>query len=212
MKSKEDVLLKKIKPFIIDKDVLDIGCVEHSLNNKNKERIWVHDFLKRNCRTLTGIDILKKDVQILRKEGYEVCVMNAETFSFKKKFEIIFAGELIEHLSNPGLFLQQCKKHLEKKGILILTTPNAFNFYRLVLSFLRGNNNPPVNNEHVCWYSPKVLKTLLERYNLEIFKTEYVDYPFLSPRMDVHISNFFSKFFPKLKETMILFIRIKNEN
>jgi len=35
----KDGVLLTILPYIKDKEVLDIGCVEHDLERKNKERI-----------------------------------------------------------------------------------------------------------------------------------------------------------------------------
>src|SRR3989344_3969940 len=109
-----DGVLKTIYPIVKGKDVLDVGCIEHDLDRKNKERIWVHDFLRENAKNVTGIDILEDDIKKLKWQGYDVHCMNAEKFNFNKKFDVIFAGELIEHLSNPGLFLEKCKKHLKK--------------------------------------------------------------------------------------------------
>ena len=196
-------------PYIKNKAVLDIGCVEHDIRNKNKKRIWVHDFLKEHTKHVIGIDILKKDIEILKKQGYDIYYQNAETFKFNKKFDVIFAGELIEHLSNPGLFLEKCRKHLKKNGLLILTTPNAFGLHRLIRSFLKLNSNTPVNNEHTAWFSPTVMATLLGRYGFKIVKMDYADYPYFKCGLDERISNFLSNFFPKLKETMIIFSRKK---
>jgi 2-polyprenyl-3-methyl-5-hydroxy-6-metoxy-1,4-benzoquinol methylase len=70
---------------------------------------WLHGVLKRNFDTVIGIDI-SEEVLELRKYGYEVYVVNAEDFDLDRKFETIVVGELIEHLSNPGKFLECAKK------------------------------------------------------------------------------------------------------
>src|SRR3989344_2076395 len=106
MDNKKDDILRALLPEIENKKVLDVGCVEHDIKNKNKERIWVHDFLRKHTKQVIGIDILKKDIDILRKQKYDVHFQNAESFHFDEKFDVIFAGELIEHLSNPGVFLR----------------------------------------------------------------------------------------------------------
>ncbi len=203
-----DGVLKTIYPHIKDKDVLDIGCVEHDINRKHKERIWVHDFLKQNANHVTGIDILKKDVDILKKQGYDVYCQSAENFKFNKKFDVIFAGELIEHLSNPGLFLESCKKHLKKDGILIITTPNAFSLGRFFYILKDFTNDPNVNDEHTLWYSPQVLKQLLERYNLKIKEISFTDYPLLKPTIkNRFVNNLCFIFGDKFRETMIVLIK-----
>ena len=202
-----DPVLKIIYPYIKNKEVLDIGCIEHDIKYRNVNRSWVHDFLRKYAKEVIGIDILEEDIKILQKEGYNVYLQNAEEFSFDKKFDVIFAGELIEHLSNPGLFLERCYLHLRDNGVLIITTPNAFNLHRLCLSLVRLNNNPPLNIEHTFWFSPTVITSLLNRHNFRAFKIVYVDYPYKNPRMDFKMFNLLSKPFQDLKETMILVSR-----
>lgn len=76
--------------------------------------------------------------------------------------ELIIAGEVIEHLSNAGHFLDL----LYDVGVqVILTTPNARSAAGLQHNS-QGIEN--VNKEHVAWYSYHTLKVLTERHG---FKT-----------------------------------------
>jgi 2-polyprenyl-3-methyl-5-hydroxy-6-metoxy-1,4-benzoquinol methylase len=188
-RTKKDGVLRGIVSYIVNKDILDIGCVEHSLKNKNKDRIWVHDFLRDYGNNVTGIDILKNDIETLREKGYDVYEKNAENFVLQKKFDVIFAGEIIEHLSNPGLFLNQCYEHLNDNGVLIITTPNCFSFFRLACIIRRFTNNPDVNLQHTCWFSPTVIKELLSRAYFKINKIVYVNYPYIRPNIYIKIVN-----------------------
>ena len=204
----KDGVLKAIYPYIKNKDVLDVGCVEHDINRMHKERIWVHDFLREHTKHVTGIDILKEDVKILQKQGYDVYCQSAESFTFKKKFDVIFAGELIEHLSNPGLFLQQCKKHLKEKGKLIITTPNAFSLKRIVETIIKYNNNPTVNKEHTTWFSPTVLIEICRRYNFKPVKINYFDFPSIDKKIIKKLVKILSSIIGlKFKETMFLVLK-----
>lgn len=166
--------LDRLYPYIKGKKVLDIGCIDHDLRKKNSP-LWVHGFLSKHSK-VKGIDILKKEINDLRKEGYDVYCKNAENFEFDEEFDVIVAGELIEHLGNPGLFLNQCKKHLKKGGLLILTTPNTFNPYENIKNVVLLRNNPPVNSEHTCYYTPNTIKELLKRYKFKDVKIDYFDF------------------------------------
>lgn len=74
-------------------------------------------------------------------------------------WDLIVCGEVLEHLSNPGWFLTRLKRQCAGVPVLI-TVPNAFSdIARRQLS--RGLEN--VNRDHVAWYSPQTLKTLVER-------------------------------------------------
>ena len=102
-----------ILPYIKDKDVLDLGCVNHDSKLKD-DPLWVHGFLNKNCDVL-GVDILWEGIKDLFKDGYNVVCGDAENINLEKKFDVIVAGELIEHLSNQGLFLNNCRRHLKEE-------------------------------------------------------------------------------------------------
>lgn len=203
---KRDGVLAWVVPRIAGKDVLDVGCVEHSLDRRNRERVWVHDVLRQNAGSLLGIDIACEDIERLHGLGYNVVCENAEGFDLGATFDVIFAGELIEHLANPGTFLECCRQHLRDDGTLILTTPNAFSVYRLFSTIGRWTNDPYANAEHTCWYSPRVLQSLLRRYGFAIRETCFVDFPYVAPRLKHRLTGCLSTLLGrKFKDTMIVF-------
>src|SRR5216683_6823005 len=105
--------------------VLDVGCTSHTLEVGSPH--WLHGRLREMFPSVAGIDVSTKNVETLRGHGFgNVYVQSAECFNLSEKFDTIVAGELIEHLANPGLFLQQACAHLKPGGRLVLTTPNAF--------------------------------------------------------------------------------------
>ncbi len=75
------------------------------------------------------------------------------------KYDVVLCGEVIEHLSNPGHFLARLRRQYPGVPVLI-TVPNAFT------SRGRGHLDAGLENvniDHVAWYSPRTLRTLLER-------------------------------------------------
>ena len=162
-----------ILPYIKGKEVLDLGCVNHNSKYKN-DPLWVHGFLNKHSKVL-GVDILKEEVEKLKKEGYNIIYDDVETMNLNKKFDVIVAGELIEHLSNQGLFLENCKRHLKEKGILILTTPHTFNLRYSLMNLFLLRDNPKVCQEHTCQYSPQTIRELLERNGFNVLKIDYFD-------------------------------------
>ena len=68
--------------------------------------------------------------------GLDINQLNLETDKISLKnnsCDLITANSLIEHISNPENFLQECKRTLKDNGILIIVTPdwslNVKNFY-----------------------------------------------------------------------------------
>jgi len=82
-------------------------------------------------------------------------------FNLNKKFDVIIAGELIEHLENTGIFLENVKRHLKKEGVFFLTTPNptSFRFF-----FYGLFNREPDFGGHVKYFSYDALKLILKRH------------------------------------------------
>ena len=150
--------------------ILDFGCVQHSLESIKSDS-WLHGKLAENFSNVVGVDILREEVQELEKKGYTVICANAENFELNEKFDTIVAGELIEHLSNPGNFLDCCRNHLKHDGKLILTTPNSF-WVEYAVRKIFGKLY--INPEHTAWYDDVVLPQLAERHSLDVVEVNYI--------------------------------------
>lgn len=170
-----DIIGKIVK----GKTVLDIGCVDHNFKEaiKIKGGEWLHGFICKKAKKCIGIDIEKREVEKLKKIGYNCINADAENFNLKEKFDVIVAGELIEHIYNAGKFLEIVKRHLKKNGKFILTTPNPYFFKHILQILLKGR--PHLRHDHTCIYDPQTLSYLLERHG---FKVEDVYWTNFSPK------------------------------
>ena len=74
--------------------------------------------------------------------------------------QLIICGEVLEHLSNPGYFLEGLKRAYPAVPV-IFTVPNAFSSGGQEWLVKRGREN--VNADHVCYYSYTTIKELLRR-------------------------------------------------
>lgn len=153
-----------------DYSVLDVGCAHHSAENEVKD-YWLHKHLCSKARNVIGVDILENDVNELCKLGYNIVVGNVEHISINNKFDVIVMGEFIEHVSNVGRILDNLRNHLKEGGKLIITTPNTFNIIHFITILLKGNLR--INAEHVAWYDPNTLNSILKRHGFKILKIKY---------------------------------------
>lgn len=161
-----------IMPFVQGRKVLDLGCVRHTLDETEKPD-WLHGQICKKARTVLGIDYLENAVAGLQKRGFNVICANVETMNIGDRFEVIVAGDLIEHLNNFGQFLDRIHAHLDDQGIALVTTPNPVNPLRFASILFRGEAG--ANPEHTCWFTQQVLQQLVARYGLEISEIAYVD-------------------------------------
>lgn len=155
--------------------MLDVGCTSHEVDLDSPR--WVHGRLRKKFEHIEGLDINRENVELLRSRGFDrIHVQSAEDFELESKFDTIVAGELIEHLSNPGRFLSRCYEHLGDGGRVVLTTPNVFG---LSFSLYALVNQPMTcqNPEHTVWFCRQTLAELARREGFEVRELElFADY------------------------------------
>ena len=159
-----------IKEKARGKTVLDVGCVDHEATRELGD-FWLHKIIKGVAKDILGVDLNSVEVAKLNQKGYEIIVGDVEKINLGKKFELIIAGELIEHLSNPGLFLENMRKHLKDGGFLIITTPNAYALRYALRHIMHGI--VVLNPEHTFYFDYFTLKELCERNGFFIKESYY---------------------------------------
>lgn len=149
--------------------VLDVGFFGQGMTEANPR--WGHRMLRDRARDVYGVDIiLYKPADAARQDHYKQA--SAEQFEFETVFDKIYAGDIIEHLSNPGMFLDACAKVLKPEGELILTTPNCFSLFNISEKIM--HDEPTVNSDHTCYFNRKTLKKLLEKNNWQVTSIDYI--------------------------------------
>jgi SAM-dependent methyltransferase len=161
---------KMLEPYIDGKLVLHVGCIEHEWKQVFKKN-WMHRFITEHAAKVIGLDILVEDVYKLNELGYDIRCADAQSFDLGMKFDVIFAGELLEHLEDFRGFFESCKRHMRKDSSLIITTPNGFGLRYLIGHLL---NRLYVNSEHTCFFSEETLHFLLARHNLNVDLVKYI--------------------------------------
>lgn len=134
--------------------VLDIGCGT-GVNARD---------LAAKGHTVTGIDISPVAIEKFRAAGFDgqVCDIAHGTPFPDAAFDMVFASEVIEHLSDTPAFLAEITRLLRPGGSLVLSTPNsAFWAYRL-LGVLGRTLTEVQHPGHVRFFSKRGLTRHLE--------------------------------------------------
>jgi 2-polyprenyl-3-methyl-5-hydroxy-6-metoxy-1,4-benzoquinol methylase len=173
---RKDFLLEKCK----NKRVLHLGCVDEGLTEERLESSnLLHTQLLGVAKEVIGIDISEEGLNLLRKlKILNLIKGNVEQLDrvpdlLGKNFDIILATEIIEHLNNPGLFLQSAKKLFNEKTIMILTTPNA---HRITGFSCRLKGFEYVHPDHNYWFSWSTMTALLRKNGYQIIDTQVYNY------------------------------------
>lgn len=164
--------LECLAPHVDGRRVLDVGCVDARPARQASEERAARPtslFLRlaELASELVGVDLDAAGVRHLRSLGYCVEHADASTMDLGRRFDTIVAGEVIEHVEDPGRLLRNLRAHLEPQGVLALSTPNPFAARQSGRIWRRGR--PLVHEEHVGWQDPSTLGTLLRRTGYEPF-------------------------------------------
>lgn len=167
---KDDLILD----LCAGKNVLDIGCIDHSAETAlDLGDRWLHSRIRDVAQSVVGLDLLEDDAATLNDLGFNIVAGNAEDFDLGQNFDVVVAGDLIEHLSNIGMFLESVSRHLDPDSLMVVTTPNPFNIEQITQAIFR--HRTMVNVEHSVQIDPKAMFQLVERSPLEIVHFRWID-------------------------------------
>ncbi|MDC1205257.1 class I SAM-dependent methyltransferase [Candidatus Pacebacteria bacterium] len=192
--------------------VLDVGFWGQAKTHENPT--WPHRLIKERVEDLYGIDLVYDETVFPESERHKYQKAAAEDFTFDRKFDVIFAGDLIEHLVNPGLFLDNAKKHIDG-GRLVLTTPNTFNLFVLAGKITR--EEPVVNVDHTFYFNRRTLEVLLQKCGWEVesfgfmYTLDYTHKESFKKKILNVLYRMLSWKTPKFYETLVVVAKVRGE-
>ncbi|MFA4890434.1 MAG: class I SAM-dependent methyltransferase [Candidatus Paceibacterota bacterium] len=159
------------------KNVMDIGCRDGALAKY---------FFQEN--NVLGVDIDGSALNRAKESlGIETIIadLNGDWHELgERKFDVIVAGEVLEHLYFPEKVLEKVSSHLNNKGIFLGSVPNAFSLKnRIRYLFAKKENTPLGDPTHINHFSYKELKNLLQKYFSEVEIIGLGRFKFLSKLM-----------------------------
>ena len=152
------------------------------------------------CLAQAGCEVTAND---LRKENLEQSVANFRNQSEIRilpgnvfdldpadtgHFDLVIAGEIIEHVAHPVEFLSHLKKFVEEDGHLLLTTPNGgylrnrLQTYSQIkdLTDLERNQFKPDADGHLFLITPSELSQIASQAGLNVDRLLVWGTPFIS--------------------------------
>ena len=170
-----------LEDYIKNKNVMHVGCTGGLLGEEN-EIVHIQNYnlledthykLSKSAKSISGIDISKKKIDFLKSQGlkdlyvYDIC---SDQFDLDKQFDVLLFPNIIEHLDNVGLALNNLKKMMRDDTKLLITTNNPFDILLLIKLFF---NYESVHDEHTAYYSYSTMRRILKMHDLKIEKFYY---------------------------------------
>jgi SAM-dependent methyltransferase len=109
-------------------NMLDLGCGDGSVISKFGTTAHVY-----------GIDISEQAVKKARMAGVESfrVDISSEKLPFQDAFfDIVYFGDVIEHLTDPDFAIAEVHRVLKASGVLLLSTPNLASWLNRLLLFV----------------------------------------------------------------------------
>ncbi len=157
------------------KRVLHLGCSSGQFIQDRIDRgSLLHGMLQKEAQTIYGIDLDIESLAFMRGLGfdnlYEGNAERLDELRLDETFDIVLAGDLIEHITRPGAMLDGIKRFMNPRtGQFVVSTPNAFGLHFQMRRWLGKYTEHP---EHVCFYSPETLYHLLERHGYGVLEMQ----------------------------------------
>lgn len=153
--------------------VVHIGFVDAGCQTLNQESgAWLHEHLAATASDLIGLDLDAIGVENARQRGYAAHVVDCRDVDAVRALglapaDLVVAGEVIEHLDDPGSFLDGLHALVAPGGMLVVTTPNASG---LVNAAALLGNFEVQHPDHVVMYTCQTLDAMLTRHHWEPFE------------------------------------------
>ena len=148
--------LDRYLPHHRDRTLLDVGCA--------------HGFMLEAASQLgyvsSGLEISPAG-DIARERGFHVVGSNLEDRPFPpESFDVVTMIDVIEHLTDPVEALRCVYAMLKPEGIVFLVTPDIGSLSARIMRSAWPHYLP----EHLIYYSPTSMHTLLDRTGLDVME------------------------------------------
>jgi len=164
------------------KTALDVGCGAGLLTEP----------LARLGANVTGIDASPEVIAVARDHaaasGLQIDYRAGDVQELGGRFDLITAMEVIEHVAEPAAFVRALAKRLAGNGLLILSTPNATGWSRLMMITIGEGLGriPKGTHDFDKFITPERMKQLLGEAGLKCLDVEGIAW---SPTRGLHLSD-----------------------
>ena len=138
--------------------------------------LWLHRRLAAAAATCVGVDVVPEGVAAMRERGFHVVLHDLRDglgpVASEAPFDVIVAGELIEHVEALDMLFRTASNALAPGGVLLVTSPNPYAPNRVRAAQL---GIVWENADHVMYAFPSGMAELAERHGLLLAEAAVTD-------------------------------------
>lgn len=192
--------VRYLQDLCAGKRVLHLGATDSPVTKSAIENgRFLHTRLMETADEVVGMDLDAAMIAWLKDEHgiTNILAGNIEVPSEYPQgpFDLVVAGEIFEHLNNPGAALAALRSVLGGTERLVISVPNAYSI-KGVLRALGGHEW--IHPDHVLHHSASTLNTLLRRHDFE--PVEWFAYVNGGQGVAASVVNGIIRLFPRVAE------------
>ncbi len=144
--------------------VLDLGCSAGLLAQE----------IRKAGHTVVGVDAIElPGVQDRTDEFFVADLEKPLAPEIGTDFDVVIAGDIIEHLARPGDALREMRRVLRSGGQLILSVPNFGHWYprfRVTLGLFGYDRRGVLDNTHLRFFTRSTLRRAVRRAGFDVLQ------------------------------------------
>ncbi len=130
---------------------------------------------------VTGVDVLEIAGVAERTDAFHKADLNdGIPPEVGSGFDIVLAADVIEHLMNPGAFMDQVHNVLAPDGVALFCVPNIAHWYprlRSTLGMFDYDQRGILDSTHLRFFTRRSIRKLIERHGFTVRRIEAVGLP-----------------------------------
>ena len=189
--------VRKLEP---KSKILDIGCAdmpEVSITKPSLLHKQIVDAAPEGVEVV-GFDQNRERVDQLVSQGYNCICGNILNPSIDDQYDLLVAGEIIEHLHDQESFFRSVAKLLKSGGTALISTPNPNGVMSVLgywlISEERGGEG------HLLWQSPKTVRNVAADKGLILKQVHHCNWDYPEPWMYLAYP---LELFPRMRPTLL---------
>ena len=150
--------------------VLDVGCSDGRFG----------ELVRAQGHHVTGLDLVKHEGVADRLDGFVEADLNAGVPAETGLFDVVVAGDILEHVTDPARLLDSIAEHLRPGGEVLVSVPNFAHWYprtRVAIGRFDYDQRGPLDQGHVRFFTRKSFERLVAGCRMQIVERDTVGSP-----------------------------------
>ncbi len=151
--------------------VLDVGCSDGRFGA----------LVRAQGHHVDGLDVVKHEGIATRLDGFVEADLEDGVPESVGRYDVVVAGDVLEHVTEPASLLADLCAHLEPGGELLVSVPNFAHWYprtRVAAGLFDYDHRGLLDRGHVRFFTRRSFERLLRDSHLRIVARETVGTPF----------------------------------